>query len=89
MNKIETYSQQPAVEKKANYTKMSENAIKVKKFAEYLYNFREVLREEFEELDSLNERKPNDVFPIKMRALSDIYQASEPLYEWYVAKAKK
>jgi hypothetical protein len=28
------------------------------------------------------------VFPIKMSALSEIYRAAGPLYEWYGEKAK-
>jgi hypothetical protein len=48
-----------------------------------------VLEQEFDSLEALSKARPNEVFPIKMQALSDIYRAAEPLYEWYVQKAKR
>ena len=46
------------------------------------------MEQEFNDLDKLSEKYKNEVFPIKMQALSDIYRAAEPLYEWYVEKKK-
>lgn len=81
MNDIKTYSGNAAV--RVNNTE------KVEKFAKYLHDFLPVLEMEFNELDRLSERYKNEVFPIKMQALSAIYNAAQPLYEWYVEKKKK
>lgn len=75
--------------KPVQYVKVNDTTKKVQKFAKYLHDFLPVLQAEFDSLESINEVKPNEVFPIKMQALSDIYNAAQPLYEWYVAKAKQ
>ena len=81
MNDIKTYSGNAAV--RVNNTE------KVEKFAKYLHDFLPVLEMEFNELDRLSGKYQNEVFPIKMQALSAIYNAAQPLYEWYVEKKKE
>ena len=81
MNDIKTYSGNAAV--RVNNTE------KVEKFAKYLHDFLPVLEMEFNELDRLSGKYQNEVFPIKMQALSAIYNVAQPLYEWYVEKKKK
>ena len=71
-----------------NYVKVSDNTQKVKSFAKYLHDFLPVLEKEFDDLEKRCKTHPNDVFPVKMEALSSIYKAAQPLYEWYVEKAK-
>lgn len=83
MNNIKTYSGSNSAFAKINNTE------KVEKFAKYLHDFLPVLEQEFNDLDKLSERYKNEVFPIKMQALSAIYNAAQPLYEWYVEKKKK
>lgn len=75
--------------KPVQYVKTNDTTKKIQNFAKYLHDFLPVLQAEFDSLESINEVKPNEVFPIKMQALSDIYNAAQPLYEWYVAKAKQ
>lgn len=72
----------------ASYSNFN-TAQKVQSFAQYLHDFLPVLEAEFDALEERSKIHPNDVFPIKMAALSSIYQAAQPLYEWYVEKAKK
>lgn len=86
MSNIGNYSANTG--KPVDYTKVNSTTQKVKNFAKYLHDFLPVLQQEFDSLESINEVKPNEVFPIKMQALSDIYNAAQPLYEWYVEKAK-
>ena len=88
MNNIKTYSNAGSPVNPTNYVKLGSNTEKVEKFAKYLHDFLPVLEQEFNDLDKLCEKYKNEVFPIKMQALSDIYRAAEPLYEWYVEKKK-
>lgn len=71
-----------------SYAKLSNNTQKVQEFAKHLHEMLPVLEEEFDALEKLSKTHANDVFPIKMSALSEIYRAAGPLYEWYVEKAK-
>ena len=71
-----------------SYARLDSNTKKVQEFAKYLHNMLPVLEEEFDSLERLSKTHNNDVFPIKMSALSEIYRAAGPLYEWYVEKAK-
>lgn len=89
MSNIENYSGAGKVVNTINYAKMENNTMKIQKFVEYLHEFLPVIKKEFDDLDALNEKKPNQVFPIKMEALAAIYQAAGPLYEWYIEKAKR
>lgn len=72
----------------ANYSNYN-SAQKVQCFAQYLHDFLPVLEAEFDALEERSKIHPNEVFPIKMAALSTIYKAAQPLYEWYIEKAKK
>lgn len=72
-----------------SYAKLSSNTQKIQSFAKYLHDFLPVLEAEFDDLEKRSKEHPNEVFPIKMSALSDIYKAAQPLYEWYVEKAKR
>ena len=86
MSNISNYNAN--TEKQVQYIKVNDTTKKVQSFAKYLHDILPVLQEEFDSLESINEVKPNEIFPIKMQALSDIYNAAGPLYEWYVEKAK-
>lgn len=88
MSKIENYSNIGDTTS-ISCAKLNSNTQKVQLFAQYLHDILPVLEKEFDDLDALNEVKPNEIFPIKMQALASIYQAAKPLYEWYVEKAKK
>lgn len=87
MSNIGNYSANTG--KPVQYVKTNDTTKKIQNFAKYLHDFLPVLQEEFDSLESINAAKPNEVFPIKMQALSDIYNAAQPLYEWYVEKAKR
>lgn len=87
MSNIGNYSANSG--KPVQYVKTNDTAKKIQNFAKYLHDFLPVLQAEFDSLESINAAKPNEVFPIKMQALSDIYNAAQPLYEWYVEKAKR
>ena len=86
MSNIGNYSANTG--KPVDYTKVNSTTQKVKNFAKYLHDFLPVLQEEFDDLEKRQAIKANEVFPIKMQALSDIYNAAQPLYEWYCEKAK-
>ena len=86
---INNYSNAGSPVNPTSYAKLSNNTEKVEKFAKYLHDFPPVLEQEFDDLERLSERHNNEVFPIKMQALSDIYRAAQPLYEWYVEKKKR
>jgi hypothetical protein len=45
------------------------------------------LEQEFNDLEALQAKNPNEKFPIKMDNLAAIYQAEKPLYDLYVTKA--
>lgn len=66
----------------------SNNTERIQQFAKYLHNFLPCLEKEYDELEKRQSDKPNNVFPIKMKALAYIYEAAGPLYEWYCLKAK-
>ena len=68
--------------------KLEDTTEKVRKFAKWLYEFRPILDKEFRSLEVLSKKSKNTVFPIKMGALSDIYRAAEPLYEWYCKRPR-
>lgn len=87
MSNISNYSANAG--KPVQYVKTNDTTKKIQNFAKYLHDFLPVLQAEFDSLESINEVRPNEVFPIKMQALSDIYNAAQPLYEWYVEKAKR
>lgn len=87
MSNIGNYSANAG--KPVQYVKTNNTTKKIQNFAKYLHDFLPVLQAEFDSLESINAAKPNEVFPIKMQALSDIYNAAQPLYEWYVEKAKR
>lgn len=88
MSNIGNYSNAGKTVNPTSYVKFSSNTEKVESFAKYLHDFLPVLTQEFDELEKLSEKFSNKVFPIKMQALSAIYNAAGPLYEWYVEKKK-
>lgn len=61
---------------------------RIQKFVKYLHDFMPVIKEEFEDLERRNKDNPNQIFPIKMNALHDIYMAAGPLYKWYIEKRR-
>lgn len=87
MSNIGNYNQENAGT--VSYARVGTTTQRIEKFAKYLHDFLPTLEEEFDDLERLQNSKPNDKFPIKMKALSDIYNAAKPLYEWYVEKAPK
>lgn len=89
MSNIASYSTMSNANNPIGYAKLNSNTQKIQKFAEYLHDFLPVLEQEFNDLELKSQKHPNEVFPIKMAALSDIYKAAKPLYEWYVQKAKR
>lgn len=89
MSNIGNYSNAGNPVNPTGYAKLSDNTQKIEKFAAYLHEFLPVLEKEFDDLEKLSKTHTNEVFPIKMQALSDIYKAAAPLYEWYVEKKKK
>ena len=68
--------------------KLEDSTEKVRKFAKWLYDFRPIIDKEFRTLEVLSKKSQNTVFPIKMGALSAIYNAAEPLYEWYCKRLR-
>lgn len=89
MSNIANYNSASTTINPIGYAKISDNTQKIQKFVQYLHDFLPVIEKEFDDLESRNTKHPNEVFPIKMQALSDIYRAAQPLYEWYIQKAKK
>jgi len=70
-----------------SYAKVGSNTERIIKFVKYLHDFLPCLEKEFNDLEALQARNPNEKFPIKMDNLAAIYQAAEPLYDLYVTKA--
>ena len=89
MSNIGNYNRMNTAENTISYAKLNGNTEKIQAFARHLHDFLPVLEAEFDELESRQNNNPNDIFPIKMQALADIYKAAEPLYEWYCEKAKR
>lgn len=71
---------------KVSYAKIGSNTERIIKFVKYLHDFLPCLEKEYNDLESLQAKNPNDKFPIKMDNLAAIYQAEGPLYELYVEK---
>ena len=61
---------------------------KIKAIAEYLKDVLPEVEKEFNTLQAKQLEKPNKIFPIKMEALAHIVAGADPLYEWYVTKAR-
>lgn len=90
MSNIFNYKTNSESQKPFDARPKTENpSVQIAKFAQYLHSFVPVLVKEFNTLEKLNNNNPNNVFPIKMKALAEIAQASEPLYKWYVERARK
>lgn len=89
MSNIGNFNRMNTAENPISYAKLNGNVEKIQAFARHLHNFLPVLEAEFDELESRQNNNPNEIFPIKMEALSSIYKAAGPLYEWYVEKAKR
>ena len=70
-----------------SYAKVDSNTERIVKFVKYLHDFLPCLEKEYNDLERLQARNPNEKFPIKMNNLAAIYQAEKPLYELYVVKA--
>ena len=70
-----------------NYAKVGSNTDKIVKFVNYLHEFLPCLEQEYNDLEALQAKSPNQKFPIKMDNLAAIYQAEGPLYDLYVTKA--
>ena len=89
MSNISNYSTTSNTNSSISHAKLNDNTLKIQQFAKHLHDFLPVLEKEFDELEAKSKTHPNDIFPIKMAALADIYNAAKPLYEWYVEKAKR
>lgn len=87
MSNIASYN--AASSANTSYTKLNSNTQKIQSFVKHLHDFLPVIEAEFDDLEQRSKQHPNNVFPIKMAALSSIYQAAQPLYEWYIEKANK
>ena len=70
-----------------SYAKVDSNTERIVKFVKYLHEFLPCLEKEYNDLERLQARNPNEKFPIKMNNLAAIYQAEKPLYDLYVTKA--
>ena len=88
MSNIRNYSNIPNANNPISYAKIGSNTTKIQEFVKYLHAMKPLLEKEFDDLKRLSETHQNEVFPIKMAALSALYNAEEPLYKWYVEKAK-
>lgn len=62
---------------------------KIQNLVNQLHNALPIIEAEFTDLENRQNTAPNNIFPIKMQALSDIYNATNILYEWYIEKAKR
>lgn len=69
-----------------SHAKVGSNTERIVKFIKYLHDFLPCLEQEYNDLEALQARNPNEKFPIKMDNLAAIYQAEKPLYDLYVAK---
>ena len=85
---IRDYNRMNMTENPLSYAKISNNAERIQAFVKQLHDFLPVIEAEFNDLEDRQSKNPNEIFPIKMQALSDLYNAAGPLYEWYVEKAK-
>lgn len=88
MSNIASYQNKNPHSTVAYDDKLEDSTEKVRKFAKWLYEFRPILDKEFRSLEVLSKKSKNTVFPIKMGALSAIYNAAEPLYEWYCKRPR-
>lgn len=70
-----------------SYAKVGSNTERIVKFVKYLHDFLPCLEKEYNDLEDLQKKNPNDKFPIKMDNLAAIWQAEGPLYDLYVRKA--
>jgi hypothetical protein len=70
-----------------SYAKVGSNTERIVKFVKYLHDFLPCFEQEFNDLEALQAKNPNEKFPIKMDNLAAIYQAEKPLYDLYVTKA--
>ena len=70
-----------------SYAKVGSNTERIVKFIKYLHYFLPCLEQEYNDLETLQAKNPNEKFPVKMDNLAAIYQAAEPLYDLYVVKA--
>ena len=72
--------------KPVSYVKVGSNTEKIVEFVKYLHEFLPCLEKEYNDLETLQAKNPNEKFPIKMDNLAAIYQAEKPLYDLYVVK---
>ena len=84
---IRNYSKNASITP-ASYVKSNNNAQKVQDLVRYLHDMQPVMEKEFNDLQELSKTYDNNIFPIKMAALAEVFKASETLYEWYIEKAK-
>ena len=89
MSNIGNYNRMNTAENPLSYAKISSNTERVQAFVQQLHDFLPVITAEFDDLEDRQAKNPNEIFPIKMQALNDLYNAAQPLYEWYCEKAKR
>jgi hypothetical protein len=77
----------PTSNNPVNYSNPFANTERVKNFVKRLHDFLPNLEQEYESLKTLQAKKPNEKFPIKMDNLAAIYQAAGPLYDLYITQA--
>ncbi len=89
MSNIETFTNKYLNQNPISYAKKESYTEKVEAFVIHLHAFKEVIKQEFDDLEKKAEVKPCKAFDDKMAALSAIYQAEKDLYYWYVENKKR
>lgn len=59
---------------------------RVRELIKKLHDAMPLLEKEYDDLERRNNEKHNNIFSIKMDALSSVYNASKVLYEWYIER---
>lgn len=91
MNSIENYPNKYSNlnQNPMNYVRKENYTERVEAFVRHLHEFKEVIKQEFDDLAKKSETKKCKAFDDKMAALSAIYQAEKDLYFWYVENKKR
>ena len=86
---IRDYNKNNAGDTLTNSVRLSSTTEKIQNLVNQLHDALPIIEAEFTDLENRQNVTPNNIFPIKMAALSDIYNATNILYEWYIEKAKR
>ena len=71
-----------------NYNNGGSKMTHIQEIVQYLHDNAPAIEAEFDDLERRQQESPNNIFPIKMKALAEVFNASIPLYEWYIEKRK-